>query len=151
MYLSHIGSAGFLRLTSEEFEGHVHCKSSASHPWFLRPGRKESLHFNRWCPALFSNCLTINWLFLQISAKKSLLKSLPVLPLSDTPQASRTSIHPPIHFTALHPWTLTIARGETGFIWFSSVTPIPGTKEMLSNYQNLQIWGMANTSKGKKK
>ena len=38
---SHKGSAHILRLTSEGSEGHMHCESSASHPWFLRMGGKE--------------------------------------------------------------------------------------------------------------
>lgn len=35
VYSSHTGSASFLRLTSEECEGHMHCKSSAGYPWLL--------------------------------------------------------------------------------------------------------------------
>lgn len=35
------GSAHTLRLTSEGSEGHMHCESSASHPWFLTMGGKE--------------------------------------------------------------------------------------------------------------
>lgn len=38
---SHSGSAHTLRLTSEGSEGHMHCESSAGHPWFLTMGGKE--------------------------------------------------------------------------------------------------------------